>query len=224
MRFQNLRAFIFDVDGTLVDSNELHVEAWVEAFRHFDIDMPADTIRGQIGKGGDLLVPDLLDARTLRRVEDDLSEFRKNLFLERYLDRVRPFPGVADIVRAIAGSGVSVALASSAGEDEVDHHINSLGLRNVLAAVTSKSDVETSKPAPDVFEAACEKLNIHDDAIVVGDTPYDILAAHRLRLPVLAVRSGGFPDDRLAAAEFLLDSVTDIPQHAKELDDWFKIL
>lgn len=220
MTLRHLKGLIFDVDGTLVDSNELHVQAWVDAFREFRVDMPADKVRPHIGKGGDLLVPDLLDARSMRRFGDDLKNRRSDIFRSRYLPRVRPFPGASEALRKIGDSGLALAMASSSDEEEVEHYRGLLG-EVPVTATTSKADASYSKPSPEIFDAAREKLGMGDAVVVVGDTPYDILAAHRIAVPVIAVRSGGFPDEALGGAEFLTDSVRDIPSMLERLDDWF---
>lgn len=222
MSLKNLKAVVFDVDGTLVDSNDLHAQAWADAFGEFGVTLEWNEIRSQIGKGGDLLVPDLLGAREMRKFGEELRERRGAIFRERYLERVQPFPDAAAVIRELHQRGARIALASSADPDEVEHHLERLGIGELVDVATSKGDVETSKPSPDIFEAAMEKLGEGNAIVVVGDTPYDILAAHRLALPIVGVRSGGFPDETLGRAEFLLDSVGDIPGILSEIDGWFE--
>jgi HAD superfamily hydrolase (TIGR01509 family) len=216
-------AIVFDIDGTLVDSNDLHTACWVEAFAQFGIDVPWETIRRQIGKGGDLLVPDTLGAREMRKFGEQLKEDRSALWKEKYIDRVRPFPGAADAVRAIHSDGVTIALASSSNDDEVEHYVELLGLKGVLDASTSKADARFSKPSPEIFEAALERSGAdRARTVVVGDTPYDILAAHRLALPVVAVLCGGFTPDSLSKAEFLYDDVASLPSRLGDVRAWFE--
>src|SRR5687768_11157552 len=119
------RAALFDVDGTLVDSNDLHAAAWAEAFRHFGFDIPEHRIRFQIGKGGDNLIPTLLpDLDESRR--DEIDEYRGDLFKRDYLARAEPFPCVRPLFERLASDGVAIVLASSSGRDEVDHHVDKL--------------------------------------------------------------------------------------------------
>jgi HAD superfamily hydrolase (TIGR01549 family) len=218
-----LRGVIFDVDGTLVDSNDLHAAAWQEAFRRFGVNHPFELVRSQIGKGGDLLVPDLLDARSMRQFGQELKEFRKEHFRANYLDNVRPFPGIAAAMERLRERGVELFLASSADGDEVKHYISLIGIEELIAGSTSKSDVEMSKPAPDIFEAALGKIGTPPErTIVVGDTPYDILAAHRIALPIAAVRAGGFPEDDLRKAEWLFDSVPQMIERSQRIEDYFR--
>jgi phosphoglycolate phosphatase-like HAD superfamily hydrolase len=199
---RRIRALLFDVDGTLVDSNDLHAEAWQRSFRHFGIEIPLEEIRGQIGKGGDNLIPALLPAAVAERIQRPLQDYRTDLFKRAYLSRVQAFPGVRDLFERLKGDGITLVLASSAGKDELDHHIDLIGCRDLIAAVTSKDDVEHSKPDPDIFAAALAKVAPLSaaDVRVVGDTPYDAEAAGKLGIGVIGFRSGGFADEDIAAA------------------------
>jgi membrane protein len=202
------QAILFDIDGTLVDSNEAHIDAWLDAFRSAGCDFTREQVHEQIGKGGDILVPSLVPDLA----EDDQERIDKlhgDLFKGRYLPHLRPFPGAPEILRHAASAGQKVVLASSAGREELDHHVELLGAKALLTATTSKDDVEHSKPCPDIFAKALEKSGCvrPQDAIVVGDTPYDIQAAKTLGVPAIAVRSGGFSDDQLKDAVAIYDDV-----------------
>ena len=202
-----IRAVLFDLDGTLVDSNDFHVEAWDIVFREAGHRIDRDAIRGQIGKGGDLLVPTLLpDLPKAQR--DRLAERHGEVFKARYLDRVRPFPDAAALLRHVAASGRKVVLASSASDDELQHYVELLGVGDVVAATTSKDDVATTKPAGDIFAAALVKARVLPrHAVVVGDTPYDIEAARKCGVATVAVRSGGFDEAALGQAVARYDDV-----------------
>lgn len=209
-------AFLLDIDGTLIDSNDKHADCWVEAFAHFGKRVEWKFVRGQIGKGGDLLVPDTLDAREMRDYGEDLKSHRSELWKREYMKSVTPFAGVTDAIRALHDRGARVAFASSSNPDEVEYYVELLGVGDLLEGSTSKEDAEFSKPSPEIFQAALERVKSEPSkTFVVGDTPYDILAAHRIPVPIVAVRCGGFPDDLLAKAEFLFD---DLPHLVKELD------
>lgn len=202
-----LRAVLFDIDGTLVDSNEQHVSTWDQAFRERGHVIPLDAIRGQIGKGGDLLVPTLVPGVSEDEVEA-LSARHGAIFKERYLDLVRPFPDAAALLRRVHRSGRKVVLASSAKGTEVEHYLDLLGVRDLVDATTSIDDVETSKPAGDIFAAALKKAGVRaNQAVVVGDTPYDIEAAAKCGVRAVAVRSGGFDERALAGAVRRYDDV-----------------
>lgn len=196
----DIQAVLFDIDGTLVDSNEDHVSAWALAFREAGYPREADDIRDQIGKGGDLLVPALIAG-----VDDDvrnaIAERHGTLFKDMYLDQVRAFDGAVGIIDRVHASGRMVVLASSAERDELRHYVDLLGVADRLAATTSIDDVESSKPEPDIFGAALEKIGVSGDrAIVVGDTPYDIEAALRAGITAIGVTSGPFEEIDLKQA------------------------
>ncbi len=195
------RAALFDVDGTLVDTNDLHAAAWREAFGHFGLDRPFEAIRWQVGKGGDNLIPALFPELGEERREE-IADFRSDLFKRGYLPRAAPFPGVRQLFERLAGDGVRIVLASSSHSDEVDYYLGLIGCEDLVAAKTSKDDVESSKPCPDIFEVALAKAAPfgRDEAAVVGDTPWDAVAAARLGLRTVGFRSGGFPDEALAEA------------------------
>ena len=195
------RAILFDVDGTLVDTNDLHASAWRETFRHFGIDIPFEDVRWQIGKGGDNLVPTLLPSLSEAQREE-MEDFRSDLFRRNYLPRAVPFPGVRPLFERLAADGVKIVLASSSHAEEVAFHLALIACQDLVCATTSKDDVEHSKPCPDIFAAALGKVAPlgADEVMVVGDTPWDVAAAAKLGIPVIALRCGGFPDDVLTEA------------------------
>jgi len=218
----NLQSILFDIDGTLVDSNELHVRCWLEAFAHFGKQLEHDVVRHQIGKGGDLLVPDLLDAKEMRRFGEELKTYRTKLFKDEFMERVKPFDGARETLEALDARGVKLALASSSNEEEVEYYTQLLGVEKLIEGSTSKKDARHSKPSPEIFRAALERIGADEErTFAVGDTPYDILAAHRIPLPIVAVRSGGFERELLVKSEFLFDDVTRIVEELKRLDEYF---
>jgi HAD superfamily hydrolase (TIGR01549 family) len=193
---------IFDVDGTLVDSVDEHAEAWRRAFLEFGRDVPFAHVRSQIGKGADQLVPVFFNDEELARFGKELEEYRSQLFLKDFLPKIRPFPKVRELFQRLRKEGRRVALASSAKEEELKHYVKICRLDGLFEEATSKDDVEKSKPHPDIFAAALQRLGNPDvrSAVVVGDTPYDALAAGKLSLPTVGVLCGGFPADDLRAA------------------------
>ena len=197
-----IKAVIFDIDGTLLDSVDLHAKAWVEAFAHFGVEVAEADARSQIGKGGDQLMPVFLDATRVEREGKTIEAYRSDLFKRRYLDRVKPFPAVRDLLLAIREAGQTVALASSGKKDEVEHYQEILGIADLVDVATSSDDAERSKPYPDIFEAAMGKLPgiAVAQAIAVGDTPYDASAAGKIGLGTLGMLCGGFPEADLAKA------------------------
>ena len=217
-----LQAILFDIDGTLVDSNDIHTECWIEAFDHFGKKIEWDVMRHQIGKGGDLLVPDLLNAREMRTFGEKLKKYRGGLFKKKYVERVKPFPRVQECLRDLPGRGLKLALASSSNPDEVKYYTKLLGVGDLIEGSTSKKDAKFSKPSPEIFEAALETAGSDPEfTLVVGDTPYDILAAHRAALPVAAVLCGGFERELLKKAEFLFDNVEELVRKLDRVDEYF---
>jgi HAD superfamily hydrolase (TIGR01509 family) len=195
-----IEVVLFDIDGTLVDSNEQHVNAWAFAFREEGHPQELDDIRAQIGKGGDLLVPELLpDVDDLIRKR--IAKRQGDYFKEMYLDHVRPFEDAAELIGRVHARGRKVVLASSAKRDELEHYVGLLGVKPLITATTSIDDVETSKPEPDIFGAALEKVGVEPSkALVVGDTIYDVDAALRLGIATVGVTSGPFDERQLKEA------------------------
>lgn len=218
----HLQGIIFDIDGTLVDSNDAHAHCWIEAFGKFGKAIEWDVVRHQIGKGGDLLVPDLLDAREMRRFGDDLKAHRSELWKSKYMPHVRPFPRVRECFEELRRRGIKLALGSSSNPDEVEYYSRLLGVGPLIEGETSKEDAKLSKPSPEIFEAALDRIGTDAaKTMTVGDTPYDILASHRTALPVAAVLSGGFERALLTKAEWLFDDVEQLVREIDDIDDYF---
>ena len=173
-----IRAVIFDIDGTLVNSVDLHAKAWQEAFAHFGHEVAFADVRAQIGKGGDQLMPVFLSQEELDRRGEEIEVYRSDLFKTRYLPQVRAFPAVRQLFERILANGQQIALASSAKADELATYKKIAGIADLVDEETSSDDAERSKPHPDIFEAALSRLGRDpSEAIVVGDSPYDAEAA-----------------------------------------------
>jgi HAD superfamily hydrolase (TIGR01509 family) len=218
-----LDAIILDVDGTLVDSVDLHTRAWQEALAHFGYSVDFEDVRAQIGKGGDQLIPVFVPASDLDQVGPRLEKYRTELFTTKYLDQVRAFPKVRELVRALQTDRKRVALASSAKDEELEHYKRLAGIDDLIKAQTSSDEAERSKPYPDIFQAALHKLGQPRPSacVVVGDSPYDAQAAHRAGLRSIGVRCGGFPDAVLCSAGFatLYDAPADLLHAYQRLGD-----
>ena len=197
-----IRAAIFDIDGTLVDSVDLHAQSWQVAFEKFGKTLPFDAIRRQIGKGSDQLLPVFLSPSELEKFGSDLERYRSELFKKYYLSRVKSFPGVRALFQKIASDGKRLAMASSAKEDELTAYKKIAQIDDLIETETSSGDVDKSKPHPDVFAAALKRLRAigPDEALVVGDTPYDAEAAGKLKLPVIGLLCGGWTEGELRQA------------------------
>ncbi len=191
-----IEAVIFDVDGTLVDSVDMHAETWERAFARFGKNIGFHALRSQIGKGGDQLMPEFLDEAELKAFGKDLEKTRGEIFQEEYLHRVRGFPGAADLLSEIRKRDRRIALASSAKADELDIYKKAAGVEGLTDVETSSDDAEKSKPHPDIFQAALKKLKLEPDKVVViGDTPYDADAARKAGIASIGVLCGGFKDE-----------------------------
>jgi HAD superfamily hydrolase (TIGR01509 family) len=197
-----IEAVIFDVDGTLIDSVDYHARAWLWAFARHGHDIPLDEIRTQIGKGGDQLMPVFLSEEEIAHFGEQLSDERDTFFKNEYLSHLHAFPMVRELFERIKADGKRIVLASSAKADELERYEQIAGISDLIEPSTSSHDAEQSKPQPDIFEAALGKLGHLDPsrAIVVGDSPWDALAASRAGLKTLGVLCGGFAEDDLKAA------------------------
>ncbi|MGZ5959136.1 MAG: HAD family hydrolase [Myxococcaceae bacterium] len=207
-------AILFDIDGTLLDSVDLHARAWREAFLAFGKDIPFDEIRSQIGKGGDQLLPVFFTPSELAARGKEIERWRGDWYRLRYMASVRPFPGVRPLFQEVRKRGWTPVLASSAKKDELDSYVRVLDVGDLIDATTSKDDVARSKPFPDIFAAALDRVPAPERAgsWVVGDSPWDALAATQLGLPMLGFRCGGFAeaDLRAAGARVLFDGPSDL--------------
>lgn len=196
----NIEAILFDIDGTLVDSNEQHVNAWALAFREAGCPQELDDIRAQIGKGGDLLIPGLLPQAD-SDLRERISTRHGEIFKESYLDHIKAFDHATELVAKVHATGRKVVLASSASQDELEHYVDLLGVERYLSATTSIDDVDASKPEPDIFSAALQKIGVDPGrAMVLGDTPYDVEAAAAAGIAAVGLTSGPFDESRLKDA------------------------
>src|SRR3954451_6968059 len=195
------KAAIFDVDGTLLDSVDLHAMAWHEAMLRFGHDVSFEQARSQIGKGGDKLIPVFLSADQQRDHGKEMEEWRGKRFKSEYLALVRPFSAVPDLLRRVKYDGLRIAVASSAKKDELDRYLDIAGVRYLVDVTTSSDDVDESKPAPDIFESVLKKLGVEGhDAVAIGDTPYDAEAASKAKIAIVGVLCGGFTESSLRQA------------------------
>ncbi|ACL56285.1 HAD family hydrolase [Methylobacterium nodulans] len=197
-----IRAVIFDIDGTLLDSVDAHAQAWARSFAAFGITVPEREIRGQIGKGGDQLLPVFLAPERLARDGEAIDCYRADLYRREYLPRIRPFPGVRALFERLRAEGHRLALASSGKADEVARYEEIAGIADLVDTATNSDEAERSKPAPDIIEAALAKLGrpASGRAVMIGDSPYDAESAGRAGLPTIGLLCGGFPEADLAAA------------------------
>jgi HAD superfamily hydrolase (TIGR01509 family) len=214
-------AFIFDIDGTLVDSNQLHVDSWDRAFRRFGKQFPREKLCAQIGKGSDQYIPEFLTPDEIERFGKDLDDYRSDLFKKEYLPKVRPFPKVRELFQQIHDDDKRIVLASSGKKADTKYYIDLLKIDNLIDGYVSGDDADSSKPAPDIFAASLKKLGgiSPADAVTVGDTRFDIEAARKTGLATFAFLCGGTSESLLreAGAVAIYRDPADFLAHYDEL-------
>jgi HAD superfamily hydrolase (TIGR01509 family) len=193
-------AALFDVDGTLVDSNYLHAVTWWEAFIQAGYQVPMADIHRVIGMGSDQMLDALLPADRDKDADARLSSAHSALY-GTYWTRLRPLPGAAELLRACRRRGLAVVLASSAGESEFTALRAALDAEDAIDAATFSGDVEASKPAPDLVQAALAKVGAGpEEAVFTGDTVWDVQACRKAVVPCIGLLSGGIGRHELTAA------------------------
>lgn len=203
------RGVIFDVDGTLVDSNDAHTRAWVSAFRDEGFQVEPEDVRPWIGMGGDQLVGRVAGIEKDDPLAGRLSERWKEHFRNEEMPGLSGFDGVRDLVQELRGQGVRLIVGTSADASLVAGLLETAGVKDVLTEYTTASDVEASKPEPDIVQAALEKLDLRpEEVLMVGDTPFDIEAARRAGVDTVALRCGG--DDRFEGAVAVFENPRDL--------------
>lgn len=194
------RGVLFDVDGTLVDSNYLHTLAWWQAFRRYGSDVPMAAIHRAIGMGGDKLVAHLLGDGRNREQDQDLSQTHDAIFSTHW-PALRPLPGARDLMVQCAAANLTVVLATSAKDQQLQVLRAVLDADSAIHDATSATDVRESKPAPDILEAALDAGGLRADQVVfVGDSVWDVKACAALSIPCIGVSCGGTSEAELTEA------------------------
>jgi HAD superfamily hydrolase (TIGR01549 family) len=209
-------AALLDVDGTLVDANYQHALAWYRAFRRHGIVLPLWRIHRAVGMGGDQLVPALVGEDVDEEKGDAIRDTRDETYKE-LIDEVAPLEGARDLIADLKQRGCRVVLASSSPQDEIDHYLKLLDARELADEWTTKDDVEKTKPEPDLVKAALEKAGT-DDAVMVGDTRWDIEAAKKAGVETICVITGGWSEQELrnAGAFAVFESVEELRERLDE--------
>jgi HAD superfamily hydrolase (TIGR01509 family) len=213
-----ISAILFDIDGTLVDSNDAHAHAWVKAFAESGISVSFDDVRWKIGMGGDKLMPAVSGIEDDTREGKRISERRSEIFTREYLPHLQPFPGASELVAACKRRGFTVVAASSAQKGELRKLLEIANTLSLLDDYTSSDDADESKPAPDIIEAALKQAKATASrALMIGDTPYDIEAAQRAGVAAIAFRCGGWSDKDLTGTRAIYNGPWDLLAHIDEL-------
>jgi HAD superfamily hydrolase (TIGR01509 family) len=214
-----IQGFLLDVDGTLVASNEAHVQSWKIALQHFGYNVSVDEIGTLIGMGGDKLLPTLVPGLTNKEGKGkEIADFRKKYFLEHFVPDLKPTPGARTLILELQKRNVKLVVATSSSARELQVLLQKAAVDDLLHEYVTASDVKASKPAPDVIMAALEKIALPPkEVVLLGDTPYDIAAAKKAGVATIALRSGGFSDEQLQGALALFDTPNEVMKNLTAL-------
>lgn len=210
-----LTGILLDIDGTLVRSNDEHARAWSEALQRHGYRITWTQIRRWIGMGGDRILP-RVDQRLNDREEPGVSiaRERQQLFLEKYVSRLAPQPGARELLECFKTRGLLRVAATSAKREELGAILKAAGVEDEIDLSTTSDDADRSKPDPDIIVSALKKAKLaKDEAAYLGDTPYDVAAARRAGIPVVALTCGGWTDEELAGATEIYATPRDLLEH-----------
>ncbi len=196
-----VKALLCDIDGTLVESNWLHAEAWQVAFREMGVYLELDEVRRQIGKGGEELVPVFVPWWKRKHIQEPLEVYRKFVFQTDYLAQVKPIPRVREFLLRLKQAGIRLSLASSASKEDLLIYKKIAQMEDLIEEESSADDAQRTKPHPDIFEATLKRLGLKPkDVLALGDTPYDAEAAGKADIWTIGVTTGGWSREDLLAS------------------------
>ena len=206
-----LKGVIFDIDGTLVDSNDAHAASWVDTFAEAGYDVPFGVVRPLIGMGADKLLPRTISVSNESEIGKQLAQRRSEIFQETYLPHLRPLKGSRELVLRVRADGLKPIVATSAKDKELKGLLKAAHVDDLMEEKATASDAKKSKPDPDIVHAAIEESSIPAaDLVMIGDTPYDIEAAGRAQVRAIGFRSGGWSDVDLKGAAEIYDGPADL--------------
>lgn len=209
-----VKAVLLDVDGTLIDSNDAHARAWVEVGEELGYDIEFGHVRRLIGMGGDRVLPQLTGLEEESAEGSRVLDRRGEIFRERYLPRLRAFPGARELLERLRADGKTLVVATSAGAEDLKALLQQAGIEDLIEDSTNSDEAESSKPAPDIVESALAKSGVTAaDAVMLGDTPYDVKAARRAGVRVVALRCGGWRDADLRGAAEIHEDPAELLAH-----------
>lgn len=206
-----IQGVILDLDGTLVDSNDAHANAWVDALQQYEYEVGFDEIRPYIGMGGDQLLPAAVGLEEESDLGQRISDTRSHIYKSGYFPAVVPFKNVRALVLKLRDDGYKVIAASSGKIEEVKANLELAGVDDLVTEYVSSDDADESKPAPDILQAAIDQLGLQaEEVVMIGDSPYDVQAAMKLNLPIVSLRCGGFSDQELKGSLAIYDDPADL--------------
>ena len=210
----HIHAVIFDVDGTLVDSNDAQARSWVDALKEFGYSVPYEKVRPLIGMGGDKVLPETIGVQKDSEKGKQISKRRSEIFKEKYLPNVKPFPDAQKLLDRMRERGLKLAIATSAQPDDLRPLLQIVGAADLIEDKTTARDVKNSKPDPDVMQVALKRVGYPpNEVVMIGDTPYDIEAARKVGVETIAFRCGGWSDSDLARAIAIYNEPADLLAH-----------
>lgn len=206
-----LEGVIFDIDGTLVDSNDAHAQSWVDTFAEAGYDVQFEVVRPLIGMGADKLLPKTIGVSHDGDEGKKLTKRRSEIFRQNYLPHLRPLKGSRALVQRVRADGLKPIVATSAKDEELKGLLKAAEVHDLMEDKATASDAKRSKPDPDIVHAAIEESELSaKNLVMIGDTPYDIEAATRAQVRAIAFRSGGWTDEALAGAVEIYDGPADL--------------
>ncbi|HEY3821866.1 MAG TPA: HAD family hydrolase [Polyangiaceae bacterium] len=210
------RGALLDVDGTLLDSNDAHAAAYGEAFAELGIDVAFTRVRPLIGMGSEKLLP-ALGVQPGSRVGEHVGRRKKEIFTQRFLPTLKPFHGARDLLLHMKKRGLRLTVATSAEGDELHGLLRAARIEDLVDAASTSSDAAASKPDPDIVQAAIRRSRLkREELVMLGDTPYDVQAAVRAGVAILAMRTGGWSDRELAGAAAVYEDPADLLERYDE--------
>lgn len=214
---QSPKAVLLDVDGTLLDSNDAHARAWVDVGVELGFDISYDKARRLIGMGGDKVLPALTGVEDGTEQGEHIKARRTEIFMARYVDGLRPTPGARAFCHRLRDDGIKLVVATSANEQEMGILLEKAGVQDLMQDTTNADEAEKSKPDPDIVQAALRKAGFSaDETLMLGDTPYDVEAANRAGVRIVAVRCGGWDDADLRGAVAVFENPAELLERFDE--------
>ncbi len=215
-----IRGILFDIDGTLIDSNDSHAHSWVEAFTEHGYSVPFETVRHLIGTGGDKVLPETIHIEKDSPEGKKIAARRKEIFKAKFQPDLKPFPSAHDLLMRLHQDGYRLVIATSGEQDEADASLELLKAKHIIDVVTTQADAKKSKPDPDIIQSALTKSGLLPQTVLmIGDTPYDVDAAGKAGVRTIAVRCGGWHDkDFMGAAAVYDDPAALLSSYPQWLD------